>query len=386
MGNVKVGLIVAPNMPERLTTRYLKNIQNRVKEAIIGVNFEFEIESNMVVGSAEHVNQYMDYTYERKQKKEWDYSISVTDLPSFSNNKTVLSDISFQNKTAMISLPALGIYRLKHKLCSALVDILYYLYMESETEITNNPPFQKLSSTQVKGVTPSEDANTRTDQRFIYNSTLVGSMKTITGMTFANEPWKAVTSFKKIIALGTATGTYISIFSTPWQLSVAYDWPRFILLMLLSLIGIVGWLIYAHNFWEKPSTKNQKKYRYLYNLTTLLTMIYLTFLSYIILFFLLLTSIVLFVPDNLFESWGHASESHSISNYLRLSWFIASAGLLAGALGSVMEGETKMKKITYTTRQMDRSQEIQRQLEKEEAEDDETREEKHEGQTQTHKE
>ncbi|WP_436962676.1 hypothetical protein [Staphylococcus shinii] len=191
-------------------------------------------------------------------------------------------------------------------------------------------------------------------------------MKIILGMAYANEPWKAIISFKKIIALGVATGTYISIFSTPWQLSLVYEWQRFILLMTLSLIGMIGWLVYAHNFWEFPSSATEKKYRYLYNITTLLTMFCLFLLSYIILFLLLLTSIIFFVPDDLFKNWGNATESYSVSNYLRLSWFISSAGLLAGALGSVIEGENTMKEITYTSRQRGRKQRIQRQLEKEE--------------------
>lgn len=362
MDKIKIGLIVAPHKAEKITKQCLE-VLPKLKEINPKVNFEFEIETNIVIGSAEYVDKCIDYAYKEKEKKEWDYSICITDLPSFSNNKTILSDINLQKQTAMISLPALGTFRLKHKLHLIIIDIVSYIYEISKNK-HSSIPLEKNFFPKIKRVTPENEF--QTNERYIYNSTIIGILKIILGMTYANEPWKAVTSFKKVIALGLATGTYISIFSTPWQLSVEYEWSRFVIFMLLSFIGMVGWLIYVHNFWETPSPKTKKIYRYLYNSTTLLTMLCLVFLSYIILFFLLLTSIVLFVPDNLFESWGYASESYSISNYLRLSWFISSAGFLAGALGTVMEEETTIKKLTYTSRQMSRNKEIQEQLEKEE--------------------
>ena len=46
----------------------------------------------------------------------------------------------------------------------------------------------------------------------------VEKIETVLGMTYANQPWKAIGAFKKIISLGFATGTYVSIFSTPWQI------------------------------------------------------------------------------------------------------------------------------------------------------------------------
>lgn len=361
MKHIKVGLTVAPNMPEKLTNKFIDILPELLEKRISGVSFEFKVESNTVVGSAEYVDRCIDYAYKRKEKSELDYSICVTDLPSFSNNKSVISDVNFEKQTALISLPALGIYRLKRKLRSTIMDVIIDMYMNSEHKTS---PLKKLSSIKVNEVTPQE--KTTTNHRYVYSSTILGVLKIILGMTYANEPWKAIISFKKIIALGVATGTYISIFSTPWQLSLVYEWQRFILLMTLSLIGMIGWLVYAHNFWEFPSSATEKKYRYLYNITTLLTMFCLFLLSYIILFLLLLTSIIFFVPDDLFKNWGNATESYSVSNYLRLSWFISSAGLLAGALGSVMEGENTMKEITYTSRQRGRKQRIQRQLEKEE--------------------
>jgi hypothetical protein len=320
----------------------------------------------------------------RKNEQQWDFSICITDLPSFSNSKVVLADVSTDNQTALISLPSLGVYRLKHKFVHALSDIVNYLYKVSindSTELT----FSHLAVGNVKQVDPKD--HNSTNERYILNSTIIGSIKTVSGMTYANQPWKAIGAFKKIISLGFATGTYVSIFSTPWQLSIDFSILRFIILMLIAVIGMVAWLIYSHHFWEKPSTKSQRKYRYAYNLTTLTTLISLTVFNYVILFLFLFISVMLFVPDNLFQLWGKADGDNSFSNYLRLTWFITSVGLLAGALGSVLEGDEKMKELTYSSRQFARSQKIDEQLEKEEASSNyKEREEQHEGQVQSHKE
>ncbi|MDW8569843.1 hypothetical protein AABD40_01685 [Staphylococcus shinii] len=253
MKHIKVGLTVAPNMPEKLTNKFIDILPELLEKRISGVSFEFKVESNTVVGSAEYVDRCIDYAYKRKEKSELDYSICVTDLPSFSNNKSVISDVNFEKQTALISLPALGIYRLKRKLRSTIMDVIIDMYMNSEHKTS---PLKKLSSIKVNEVTPQE--KTTTNHRYVYSSTILGVLKIILGMTYANEPWKAIISFKKIIALGVATGTYISIFSTPWQLSLVYEWQRFILLMTLSLIGMIGWLVYAHNFWEFPSSATEK--------------------------------------------------------------------------------------------------------------------------------
>ena len=384
MEDIKIGLIVAPDMPEKLTYKCIDALQQQLKNSLPDIKFDFDIEGDSVTGSAEYVHECIDYAYRRKNENNWDFSVCVTDLPSFSNSKAVLSDVSTTNQTALISLPSLGIYRLKHKFVNALSEIIYYLY-----SISNNASaelkFSNLSISNIKQVDPND--HNSTDERFVLNSTIIGGIKAVLGMTYANQPWKAIGAFKKIISLGFATGTYVAIFSTPWQLSIYFSILRFIILMFIAVIGMVSWLIYSHHFWEKPSSKSQRKYRYAYNLTTFTTLISLTVFNYIILFLFLFISVMLFVPDNLFQLWGKADGEHSITNYLRLTWFITSVGLLAGALGSVLEGDEKMKELTYSSRQYARSQKIDEQLEKEEASSNyKEREEQHAGQVQSHKE
>src|SRR5699024_11588014 len=134
------------------------------------------------------------------------------------------------------------------------------------------------------------------DVRLILQSRIIGLLRVLAGMVYANKPWKTLGSFKTILTLAFATGTYISIFSTPWQLSVAYTPGRFVLLMFLSMIGMVVWMIFVHHLWEKSTSKTKIKYRRLYNITTVMTLAFFLMMKYIILFvvFVLLLSFFFF--------------------------------------------------------------------------------------------
>ena len=82
-------------------------------------------------------------------------------------------------------------------------------------------------------------------------------------------------------------------------------------------------------------------------------------MNYFILYILLIISITLFVPVDLFNSWTSAKAQFTFTNYLRLIWFVASLGLLAGAMGSTVEDEEKIRRITYSYRQYHRYKEAE---------------------------
>lgn len=387
MTTIKIGLIAAPGFATDITKNIEKAFKKMLRENIsTNIDWELKIQINSVTGSAEHVHKCVDFANKIKEKNDWDYAICITDLPSMSNAKTVVSDLSSENKTGLISLPALGWIKLQKKLCHSLLFMVKSFYYS--TQFTNNiyiKDYKKAMPEKIKKVEPNEKGST--DNRFIYQSIIVGFMKLICGMTFANRPWKAIFSFKKILALSFATGTYISIFSTPWQLSSEFSILRFVFLTIISLGGIMFWLIYAHHLWEHPSSKSQRKYRYIYNATTFFTLLSINILNYLFLFILLSLSAYFFVPNSLFETMTTSNTNNNFQNFIRLSWFTTSVGLLAGAFGSTMEKEEVVQEMAYSSRQKKRAVEVNKQYEKEkEFKKRSNREEAHEGKAQSHKE
>lgn len=314
-----------------------------------------------------------------KKANNWDYAISITDLPSFSEHKAVIADINTKNGVGMISLPSFGAFPLKKRIRKAIILITELLYKNNNQdveEIASEINWSFLLS-KVKRVEPAEDLNT--DVRLILNSQVFGWLRILTGMIFANRPWNAIGAFKKVLTLAFATGIYISIFSTPWQLSVAYTQSRFITLMLLSITSMVIWIVFAHQLWERATSKSQSQYRLLYNVTTVLTLSVITIINYLVLFSLFLLSIALFVPEGIFEAATDDGANNSVENYLRLAWLTTSLSLLVGAVGASVEKEGKIREVTYSYRQRNRYYEIEKQ-------DDRDEDEAYAGVQQTHKE
>ena len=371
MTSITVGLVPAPGMPRTLIEKIIDELPELTEKYIdADCIFKFELEVSPLASSAEYINETIHRMAKIKKKNDWDYVIGITDLPSLSENRVVVSEFDSQKSVSLISLPALGFFSVKRKLRRMVTHHLEYLYKYNEDSMSFSS--RELSSPTVMNIsreTPIED--NESTNRYIIKSYIIGWLKIILGMTYINEPWSIVTNFKTLVSLAFATGTYVAIFSTPWELSIDYQPWRLILLMIFAVIGMVFWLIYAHKLWGKSSTKTAVHYRWLYNLTTFMTLLFVTIANYVILFILLTISVTMFVPPEIFNDWTQADEDFTVMNYINLIWFTTSLGILAGALGSTAESEEKIRSVTYSYRQLYRYQELQK-------EDDESEENKKE--------
>lgn len=365
-----VGLIPSPGVAHHLVDNAIAKVKQQLYQHIDdGHDWQFESKVDLLIGSAEDVHESIDKAAELKAQYQWDFVICITDLPSISGNKVVISDFNSDKQVSMLSLPALGWVNLEHKLVNSMIALIEQLYNNSTKERPKVHPL-----IHPKAVDPREDESSK--RRYINKFFILGWLQLILGLTRANEPWKNIFNFKKIISVAFATGTYVSIFSMPWELSVQYSIYRFIVLMLIAILGMAGWLLYAHQLFERKTAKSQRVYRYIYNATTLLTLIIITLMNYVILYLLLSISISLFVPVSLFNNWTSANPDFTFLNYLKLLWFVASLGLLAGAMGSTVENEEKIRRITYSYRQYHRYKEAKQEAEQHQHEsNDETQQE-----------
>lgn len=359
MTDITVGLIPAPGMPRTMIDKIIDDLSDAAHEYIDrNCIFKFESEVSILASSSEYINETIHRMVKIKEKNNWDYVIGVTDLPSLSNNRAVVSEFDSQKLVSLLSLPALGCFYVKRKLKRMVIHHLEYLYKYKQDSTSFSSG--NLSSPTVMNIsreTPIED--NESTNRYIIKSYIMGWLKIILGMTYINSPWSVVTNFKTLVSLAFATGTYIAIFSTPWELSLDYKPWRLIILMIFSVIGMVFWLIYAHKLWQKSSAKTAAHYRWLYNLTTFTTLLFVTVANYGILFILLTISISMFVPPEIFNDWTQANENFTVMNYINLIWFTTSLGMLAGALGSTAESEDKIRNVTYSYRQSYRYNKLQ---------------------------
>ena len=385
MNTIKIGLVPSPDLPEKIVSQIIGQLKNSVEKHVDQhVDWQIEMEVDPFTGAAEYVNECVDKAVRLKKARNWHYAICITDLPSFSQHKAVIADVSSQRGAALLSLPSFGAFPLRRRIVKAvtfIVELLHNHGREDNKEDEISHINWRFLFSRIKRVVPEESNNT--DTRFILSSSIIGWMRVLSGMTFANRPWMALASFKQILTLAFATGTYISIFSLPWQLSVNYSIPRFMMLMGLSIIGMVTWIIFAHHLWEKASSKSQSQYRILYNITTVMTLMVITIINYAVLYVLFTFSILLFVPEGIFNSWTQGNTDDSLESFMRLAWLITSLGVLAGSVGATVEKEEKIRHVTYSYRQRNRYYEIEQQRKQENRNDSK---ESYAGTRQTHRE
>lgn len=122
--------------------------------------WHFKIKVDLMIGSAEDVHESVDKASQIKGQHEWDYVICLTDLPSISDSKVVVSDFNSDKQVAMLSLPALGFIDLRRKLINTMTSLIEQLYYETSKE--KNAPHPLV---RVKSVEPEEDATSK--QRYV---------------------------------------------------------------------------------------------------------------------------------------------------------------------------------------------------------------------------
>jgi len=386
MESLTVGIISAPNLPAYIADDLKHEVSDFLSDSIDG-NVSWTIESlvDPLIGVAENTNQIIGKVVKIKEEYDWKYAICLTDLPLFSGKHLVIADANIENSVARISIPVFGFMPMRKRINKAFIQMmgeLYYRYSPKDsfaTDVVQMKPFLKkdkyhpiknskqTSLSLTKRIDTSAEQE-KSDVRYIIKSRTIGRLRVLLGMTFANRPWSALFSFNKLITLSFATGSYISIFPTPWRLSIAFSTERFIALMILAILGTIIWVIFSHDLWEKPTEKGRKRWRDLYNGTTFITLGVIIVSNYILLFIIFLAAIAIFVPPSLFEAWTGMENEPTPKYYFALVWLITSLGTLAGAIGTGIEDQDKIRDITYSYRQKHRYYEIEKEEEGEKAE------------------
>lgn len=377
MSEIKVGIIAAPGFPmdlsETLAEQMPTSLNSKLKEDI---KWTFECVSDPLIGSAEDVNKSLDAAQSLKTHYKWDYAIVVTDLPIVEQRKVIVGNLDEPMAIGLISIPALGLFGVKRKLKQCLLYFAEIIYLHQTNEDYQTKKLNLSLFTRVKPIRnifddkQENDMETQDDQeagddtshsktttKFILNPLIISWILLLAGMTRANQPLKEIPNFKKIISISFATATYLTIFSTPWQLSIEYTNLRFIFMTTLAIGGMTLWIMYAHSLWEHETSLTTKTYRTVYNVTTVLTLLIIIVFSYLILFLLLTISVALFVPNDLYNMQTINEGQRTLGQFLYLVWFVTSLGFLAGALGASVENEKKIRAMTYSYRQRARYEE-----------------------------
>ncbi|SDJ97458.1 tripartite tricarboxylate transporter TctB family protein [Sediminibacillus albus] len=382
--SITLGLVPAPDLAEDIANKLVKELPGYLPRYVDStVPWEVEIVTDPLTGSTADASELMEETIACKKRQRWDYAICITDLPIFKDKRLVVAEASASQHAAWISLPALGASPMIRRVQEAITQLTNEMYHgSSETARehqqkkfkNSNRRYSKLrlkGARQLVGerlherLSPIRRATLEKDAditvHYTVDSKISGGWRMLTGMVRANRPWTIFPAFKRVIAAAFATGAYGLIFPTLWQLSGAYEYYRFILLMATAVTAMVAWIIVVHGLWEKTDHARSPYIAKLYNLATILTLSIAVLFYYGVLFILFLLAVIIFVPASMLESQIGAQVN--LSSYVSLAWLASSVATIVGALGAALESEETVRNATYGYRQRRRSEEKDKEKE-----------------------
>jgi hypothetical protein len=354
-GSVSLGLIPAPDIPEKIARELASQLPELLTNRVDGdVGWEVPVVVDPLTGTDREAPEILDECRERMLREGWDLAVCLTDLPVCRSGTLVAADMSAGRGVASLSLPALGAMRLRPRVRELTLQLAGELYERTKEPGADDPPARGSQPTGSVGSfrrvdPPDEDMKAMDVEARFASPGVLGHLRLWSGMVLANRPWKMLPAFKGAIAAAFATGAYVLAISSMWLLADAVGFLRLLALMAVAIVAMVAWIIIAHHLWERPEDPQQRKWAPLYNGVTVLSVSAAVLLAYAILFALLFVAAWVFVPGSYFQS----TLKHPIGfgEYLTLSWLGASLATVAGALGASLEDEERVREASYGYRQ-----------------------------------
>ncbi|MEH3140460.1 MAG: hypothetical protein PGN37_09805 [Mycobacterium kyogaense] len=266
-----------------------------------------------------------------------DIVVYVTDLPRRDGTQPVVADISIPQRFGVISVPSVGGLFVGRRVRLIVESII----AEVAEEIDGAPTVPgRLTRTEGDGA-----VRYAAPPRF-------ARARMLTGMVYANRPWKLAAGLSRVLMATFATGAVSLAYPTIWQLSSTMGPWRIGVTTVLATAAMVGWLIVNHKLWERPSSPTERERAALYNASTVLTLtIGVVVLHATCFVLLLLTAWWTLPPQMLQQNLGHPV---GVREFLRLAWLVAAIATLGGALGSGLEDDKAVKQAAYGARQKQR--------------------------------
>jgi hypothetical protein len=323
MKPIQIGLVADPASPTEIAGRRgdLDPPDGESRDA-----WDVQVLSEPFTTGSEDVGTAVGRLQDQARQNEWDIVIGLTELPLRDRDgRYLLVETDSQRRTAVLSLPALGGIRVhartRHAV-RALVDEMADTSSQDEHRV-----------------------------RLPHRS---GRWRLLTGMVLANRPWLLVPGLKSALVAALATGAIATINSTVWLLAGSLSWWRLLVATIASVALVVGWLVIDGELWDRPDddSAHAKERSRLYNTSTLVTLTTGVLICYLALYVVNLVW-ALFVLDPAVMG-GYLHSSLDYRDLFVLSWFVASAATVGGALGTGLESDEAIRAAAYSKREEER--------------------------------
>ncbi|MDH6286307.1 putative membrane protein [Rhodococcus opacus] len=270
-----------------------------------------------------------------------DIVVYLTDLPRREDTLPVVGEVSADHKFALISVAGVGGVNIERRVRT--VTELAIARILGEPELKPPGGARRFPCVQIEdGIRYFAPAGLR-------------RLRLLSGMVRVNRPWRLVTGLSKVLVGAFATGAIALATETIWLFADTMGPWRMSAATVLSIVAMILWLILDHELWERPKSQEERNRSVLYNTATVVTLVIGVVILHVALFGLLLFTTCLALPPELLSRiLGRAV---NFSDYLTLTWLLASIATIGGALGSGLEDDAAVKEAAYGVRQRQRLEE-----------------------------
>ena len=319
-----VGLMADPGMPGKVATAIADDLSRDLTRDLGGL-WRVDVDRETLPLGPEGEIRLTDHAPRLLQQHDWDFVLYLTDLPTHPDGAPLLYDVSGLTASALVSLPAIGAFRVRSKVRALALQLVR---SGVHRDGVGTPGTDGLPPAAIPG--------------------LVGQMRLLAGMVLNNRPARMVTALSGVVAAGAGTGAFGIFYGSIASLAVELHPLRLLLISVIGVLTLVAWLILSNGLWNSADDEITTSTRRMDNAATVLTVgagVAIMFLGLLVAMFLLAIAVM---DASYLET--QLERPVSVLDYAHLAWLSGCLGAFAGALGSNFDDEDTVREATYSLR------------------------------------
>jgi hypothetical protein len=340
-----VGILADPGLPDATARSMANGLADQLRSRVDpDCRWDVEPVLRALPLTEEGYIPLLEQAEDLRAQNRWDYVVYLTDLPRSHDGKVMVCETSPEGKAALVSMPALGAWRVRAATQELLLGVLGSLHADA-----GHPRPSRVAPFRAPKVQHQEEPG---NVSYTVLSGRLGRLHLLAGMVRNNRPGRLLSALSTCIAAAAATGAFGIFYTTMWNMADVLPLWRLALISAVAVAALGAWLITHNALWTRGLSPEASARAGLDNAATIVTVALSVGLMYLVLFLVLLFGSLAVIDVGFLESeLGHPVD---LRDYARLSWLAASLGTVAGALGSNFDSDEAIREATYSRRDLQR--------------------------------
>jgi hypothetical protein len=345
--HARLGVLAAPTLSAAILSALENDLVATLPTRLPGGDWRVEVVQAPLLSLPATDSELVAAARELLLDHEWDLAVCLTDLPLHVARRPVVAHASPVHAVAIVSVPALGVLGLRHRVCDTVLELVDGLLGEPGSASTGRTGHlrRRRLARRVRELSDDDPATAT----FGFTSRVIsGHLRLLVGMVRANQPWRLVTRLSRALVAATATGAFALVTSDIWRIANAAGALRLTVATAGSIVALTLTLILGADLWERAGSARVRGQVALFNIATVSTVLIGVAVLYIATFVLATCAAAVLVPRSLLDSAvGH--DVH-FTGLVTLGWLVSSVATIGGALGAGLESDEAVRNAAYSRR------------------------------------